>query len=97
MSYAPMMHRWTWGATRCDLERIKYCCGAPRTELWLFCVVVADNHVIPVLCEGVMVQLDSPLRVENGVIELSPETHTPEGLYMGRPWSRTGRRYLLES
>jgi hypothetical protein len=45
-------------------------------------LVVAKDQVIPAQCEGVvMVQLESPLGVENGLVEPSPEAHPPEGLH----------------
>jgi hypothetical protein len=45
--------------------------------------VVANDQVIPAQCKRVvMAQLESPLRVENGLVEPSLEAHAPEGLYI---------------
>jgi hypothetical protein len=45
-------------------------------------LVEARDEVIPAQCEGVvMVRLENPLGVENGLMEPSPETSAPEGLY----------------
>jgi hypothetical protein len=50
----------------------------PRSSL----LVVACDRLIPARCEGVaMAELDSLLGAENGLIEPSPEIHTPEGLH----------------
>jgi hypothetical protein len=41
--------------------------------------------VIPEQCEGiVMARLESPLGVENGLVEPSPQAHPPEGIYIAR-------------
>jgi hypothetical protein len=48
-------------------------------------LVVAKDHVIPTQCEGiVMAWMENPLSVENGLVELSPQAHPPEGIYIAR-------------
>jgi hypothetical protein len=48
-------------------------------------LVVANDQVIPAQCEEVvMARLQSPLGVENWLVEPSPEAHPPKGLYMAR-------------
>jgi hypothetical protein len=48
-------------------------------------LVVAKAHVIPTWCDTiVMARLVNPLRVENGLVELSPQAHLPEGNYIAR-------------
>jgi hypothetical protein len=45
-------------------------------------LVVANDHAICAQCKGVMMgRLESPLKMENGLVEPSLEAHTPEGLY----------------
>jgi hypothetical protein len=46
---------------------------------------VASDQVISAQCKGVvMARLESPLTVENGLIETSPEAHSPKGLCIAR-------------
>jgi hypothetical protein len=46
---------------------------------------VAKDHVIPAQCEGVVIaRLESPLGVENYLVEPSPQAHPPEGVYIAR-------------
>jgi hypothetical protein len=46
-------------------------------------LVVAKDQVIPAQCEGVvMARLESPLGVENGLVDPNLEAHSPEGLYI---------------
>jgi hypothetical protein len=46
-------------------------------------LVVATDQVIPAQCEGiVMARLESPLGVENGLVEPSPQAPPPEGTYI---------------
>jgi hypothetical protein len=48
-------------------------------------LVVANDHVIPAQCEGiVMARKEKPLGVENSIVEPSPQTHQPEGIYRAR-------------
>jgi hypothetical protein len=48
-------------------------------------LVVAKDQVIPAQCEKVvMARMESPLRVENGLVEPNPQTHQPEGIYVAR-------------
>jgi hypothetical protein len=48
-------------------------------------LVVTKDQVIPAQCEGiVMARLESPFRVENGLVEPSPEAHLAKALYIGR-------------
>jgi hypothetical protein len=55
-------------------------------------LIVAHDQVIPAQCERVvMAQLESPLGVENGLIEPSPEAQVPEGLYIARTLVRDQR------
>jgi hypothetical protein len=57
-------------------------------------LVVAKDQVIPAQCEGiVMAKLESPLGVENGVVESSPQAHPPEGIYEARTLVRDSREY----
>jgi hypothetical protein len=47
--------------------------------------VVAEDHVIPAQCEGiVMARMENPLGVENGLVETSPQAQPPEGIYVAR-------------
>jgi hypothetical protein len=49
---------------------------------WPSNLVVANDHAICTQCKGVvMVRLESPLRIENGLVEPSLEVHAPEELY----------------
>jgi hypothetical protein len=60
---------------------------SPNMGPWPSSLVVANDEVIPAQCEGVvMAQLGNPIEVENGLVELSPEAHTPEGLYSQHSW-----------
>jgi hypothetical protein len=46
---------------------------------------VANDHVIPAQCEGiVMARMENPLAVENGLVESSPQAHPPEEIYIAR-------------
>jgi hypothetical protein len=55
-------------------------------------LIVAKDQVIPELCEGiVMAKLESPLGVENGLVEPSPQAHPPEGIYIVRNLIRDSR------
>jgi hypothetical protein len=48
-------------------------------------LVVASDQVIPAQCGGVvMARLESPLKVENGLVESNPEAHPPEGLFIAK-------------
>jgi hypothetical protein len=48
-------------------------------------LVVASDQVIPAQCEGVViVQLASPLEVENGLVAPSPVVHGSMILYIAR-------------
>jgi hypothetical protein len=48
-------------------------------------LVVANVQVIPAQCEGiVMAKLESPLGVENCLVESSPQALPPEGIYVAR-------------
>jgi hypothetical protein len=48
-------------------------------------LIVAKDQVIPAQCEGiVMAKLESPLGVENGLAEPSPQAHPPEGIYIAK-------------
>jgi hypothetical protein len=48
-------------------------------------LVVANDHVIPAQCEGiVMARMENPLGVENGPVEPSPKAYPPEGIYIAR-------------
>jgi hypothetical protein len=50
-----------------------------------FILVVANDQVIAAQCAGVvMARLESPLEVENGLIEPLPEAYAREGLYITR-------------
>jgi hypothetical protein len=47
--------------------------------------VVADDHVIPAQYQGiVMARMENPLGVENCLVELSPQAHPHEGIYIAR-------------
>jgi hypothetical protein len=48
-------------------------------------LVVAKDKVIPARCEGIIIaRLESPIGVENGLVEPSPQAHPPEGIYIAR-------------
>jgi hypothetical protein len=48
-------------------------------------LVMAKDQIIPAQCEGiVMAKLDSPLRVESGLVEPSPQARPPQGIYISR-------------
>jgi hypothetical protein len=58
---------------------------SPRTRSRSCSLVVANDQVIPPQCEGlVMARLESPLGVENGLVEPSSEALPPLGLYIAR-------------
>jgi hypothetical protein len=55
-------------------------------------LVVAKDQVIPAQCERIiMAKLESPLGVENGLVESSPQVHRPEGIYVARTLVRDSR------
>jgi hypothetical protein len=54
-------------------------------------LVIANYWVIPAQCEKVMVRLESPLGVENGLLERSPEANLPEELYIAKTLVRDRR------
>jgi hypothetical protein len=55
-------------------------------------LLVVKDQVIPAQCEGiVMTRLESPLGVENGLVEPSPQAHPPQGLYIARTLVRHRR------
>jgi hypothetical protein len=59
-------------------------------------LVVAKDQVIPAHCEGlVMTTLESTLGVENGLVERSPETQAPKGLYIATSLLRDRREVLV--
>jgi hypothetical protein len=46
-------------------------------------LVVTKDQVIPTSCEGIIIaRLESPLGVENGLAEPSPQAHPAEGIYV---------------
>jgi hypothetical protein len=48
-------------------------------------MVVTKDQVIPARCEGIIIaRLESPLGVENGLVEPSPQANPPEGIYIAR-------------
>jgi hypothetical protein len=48
-------------------------------------LVVAKDQVIPAQCEGIVIaRMKSPLRVENGLVEPSPQAQPPKGIYIAR-------------
>jgi hypothetical protein len=48
-------------------------------------LVVAKDQIMSAQCEGiVMARLESPFRVESGLVELNPHAHPPEGIYIAR-------------
>jgi hypothetical protein len=59
-------------------------------------MVVAKDQVMLAHCEGiVMAKLESPLGVENGVVEPSLQAYPPEGIYIARTLVRDRRRVPL--
>jgi hypothetical protein len=82
-----------------DLGRQMLRLGEEEVSLWSphldpqpSCLVVGDDQVIPAQCgRVVMAQLESPLGVEHGLIEPSPEAHVPERLYIARTLVRDQR------
>jgi hypothetical protein len=47
--------------------------------------VVANDHVIPAQCDGiVMARMKNLVGVENSLVEPSPQAHPPEGNYIER-------------
>jgi hypothetical protein len=49
------------------------------------CQRLANDQVTPAQCEGVVTdRLESPIGVENCLVEQSPEAHTPDGLNIDR-------------
>jgi hypothetical protein len=50
---------------------------------WPSSLVVVNDWIIPAQCEGeMMVLLENPLRINHDLVELNPEAHAPEGLYI---------------
>jgi hypothetical protein len=48
-------------------------------------LTVAEGHVIPAQCEGIVIaRMENPRGVENGLVETSPQAHPPEGIYIAR-------------
>jgi hypothetical protein len=48
-------------------------------------LIVDEDQVIPAQCKGtIMARLEILLRVENGLVEPSPQAHLPEGIYIAR-------------
>jgi hypothetical protein len=65
---------------------------SPGMGPWHSSLVVANDLMIPAQCEVVVTaQLRSPVKVENGLVEPSPEAHPPEGLYIDRTLMRDHR------
>jgi hypothetical protein len=57
----------------------------PGVGPWPFSQEVATDQVIYAQCEEmVMARLETPIEVENDQVELNPEAHPPEGLYIAR-------------
>jgi hypothetical protein len=68
--------------------------GWPRSSS----LVVANDQVTPVQCEGaVTARLESPLRVGNCLVEPSPETHSPEEIYIARALVRDRREVPMRT
>jgi hypothetical protein len=43
------------------------------------------DQIIPARCEDIiMARLESPLGVENGLVQPRPQAYTPEGIYIAR-------------
>jgi hypothetical protein len=64
----------------------------PGAERQSSSMVVANGHLITTQFEGVViVRLENPLGVENGLVELSPEVHAPIGLYIATTLVRDHR------
>jgi hypothetical protein len=48
-------------------------------------LVVAKYQIIPAQCEGiVMARLESPLGVESGLVDPSPQARPPQGIYIAK-------------
>jgi hypothetical protein len=48
-------------------------------------LIVEENQVIPAQCKGtVMARMESPLGVEDGLVEPSPQAHLPEVICIAR-------------
>jgi hypothetical protein len=48
-------------------------------------LVVAKDKVLSAWCEGIVIaRLESPLGVENGLVEPSPQAHPPDRIYIAR-------------
>jgi hypothetical protein len=62
-------------------------------------LVVVSDKVIPAQWkEVVTAPLESPLGVENGLVEPGPEAHAPEGIYIARtPTCMKGKLSKLQS
>jgi hypothetical protein len=59
--------------------------GSPGAGLRPSSLVVAKYQVIPARCEGIVIaRLESPLGVENGLVEQSQQAQQPEGIYIAR-------------
>jgi hypothetical protein len=55
-------------------------------------LVVAEDQVILARCEGiVMAKLESPLGIENGLVESSPQARPHDGIYVARTLTRDSR------
>jgi hypothetical protein len=58
---------------------------SPRAGPQPSTIVVPKDYVIPAPCDGIVTdRLETPLGVENGLVEPSPHPHPPEGLDMAR-------------
>jgi hypothetical protein len=67
------------------LAEEKVSLGSPGAGPCPSSLIVEEDQVIPTQCEGtVMARSESPLRVENGLIEPNPQAHPPEGIYIAR-------------
>jgi hypothetical protein len=57
-------------------------------------MVAAKDQVVPARSEGiVMAKLESPLGVENGLVESSPKARPPDGIYVARTLVRDSGKY----
>jgi hypothetical protein len=87
-SFMHTMHWWTYDTKFCVLQRKRYWLWSPEAGPWPSSLVVTNDLFIPTQCEGVsMTQLESPLRVENGLVKWKESTYPS-------PWSETSKRYL---
>jgi hypothetical protein len=75
-----------------DIGRQTLCLAEEEVSLWSpgagfrpSSLVVAKDQVIPARCDGIILaRFESPLGVENGLVEPSPQAHPPEGIYIAR-------------